>query len=80
MVGAAEFYESQGSGLGKDFLDEVQRSVELITQNPRSGSLVRAEIRRRFLRRLPFGILYRIDSEEIVIAAVMHLRIRPGYW
>lgn len=31
MVGAAEFYESQGSGLGKDFLDEVQRSVERIT-------------------------------------------------
>jgi len=32
------------------------------------------------VRRFPFGILYRIEPEQIVVVAVMHLRRRPGYW
>ncbi|MBC8279527.1 MAG: type II toxin-antitoxin system RelE/ParE family toxin [Chloroflexi bacterium] len=80
MVGAAEFYESQSRGLGLAYLGEVQSAISRITQNPRSGGLIRGEIRCRFLRRFPFSVLYRIDPEEIVIIAIMHLRRRPGYW
>ena len=80
MLGAAEFYEGQALALGQDFLDEVQSAIEGLKLNPSSGGLVRGEIRRRFLRRFPFGILYRVDQDEIVIIAIMHLRRRPGYW
>jgi len=37
-------------------------------------------LRRRLIRRFPFGILYRIEPEEIVIVAVAHLLRKPGYW
>ena len=32
------------------------------------------------VRRFPFGILYRVDPDEIVILAVMHLARQPDYW
>ena len=80
MLEAAEYYESQTRGLGRAFLAEVQRTVDRIVEHPRLGQLVRRGIRRRLTRRFPFGILYRVDPEEIVIIAVMHLRRRPGYW
>ena len=80
MLEAAEYYESQRRGLGRAFLAEIHRTVDRIVENPRIGQAVRQGIRRRLLRRFPFGILYRVDPEEIVIIAVMHLRRRPGYW
>jgi toxin ParE1/3/4 len=80
MLEAAQYYESQTRGLGHEFLGEVQRTVARIIENPRLGQIVRAGIRRRLMPKFPFGILYRIDPDEIVIIAVMHLRRRPGYW
>jgi plasmid stabilization system protein ParE len=80
MLEAAEYYESQRRGLGRPFLAEVQRTVDRIVENPRLDQTVRQGIRRRLLRRFPFGILYQVDPEAIVIIAVMHLRRRPGYW
>jgi len=80
MLEAATYYENQALGLGQDFLAQVQRAVDLIVENPRSGGVMRGEIRRRLVPRFPFGILYHIDPAEIVVIAVMHLRRRPGYW
>ncbi len=80
MLEAAQYYESQTRGLGHEFLGEVQRTVARIIENPRLGQIVREGIRRRLVPKFPFGILYRIDPDEIVIIAVMHLRRRPGYW
>jgi toxin ParE1/3/4 len=80
MLEAAAYYASQAEGLGHNFLAAVQQAAARIVGNPRLGQIVRGDIRRRLLRRFPFGLLYRIDPEEIVIIAVMHLRRRPEYW
>ena len=80
MVEAARFYERRRAGLGFDFLAEVERSIARMREYPEAGRPVRAATRRRLLRRFPYGLLYRLDADEIVIVAVMHLRRRPGYW
>jgi plasmid stabilization system protein ParE len=80
MRAAAAYYEAQVPGLGQEFLREVQRAIERIAEHPRSGTLVHGEVRRCLVGRFPFGILYRLDPEETVVLAVMHLRRRPGYW
>ena len=80
MVAAAQFYESHSHGLGAEFLDEVQRSVQVLSSNPRTAPVIKAGIRRRLLKRFPFGILYAVESDTVVVLAVMHLRRRPGYW
>jgi toxin ParE1/3/4 len=80
MLEAARFYESQTAGLGVDYLSEVERAVQTIAESPTTWPVIEGELRRRLIRRFPFGILYRIEPEEIVIIAVAHLRCRPWYW
>lgn len=79
MNQAARYYEAQASGLGVDYLLEVERAVASISEAPELWPKLEGELRRRLVRRFPFGILYYIES-EIVIVAVAHLRRRPGYW
>jgi len=80
MNEAAQFYEGRRERLGEDFLSEVQHTVESILSFPKSGPVVSENLRRRILRRFPFGLLYAIEDERIVIVAVAHLKRRPGYW
>jgi len=80
MLEAAAFYEEQAANLGREFLAEVQHAADRILESPLAGRKIRGEIRRRLLRRFPFALLYRLDPEEIIILAVMHLRRKPGYW
>lgn len=80
MAEAAEYYELQTKGLGFDFLDEVEYTTKRIQELPASGKCLRDNTRRRLLRRFPFGIIYRLEKEKIVVVAVMHLRRKPNYW
>ena len=77
---AAAYYESESSGLGNIFLDEVERFIEAIARNPNGGVKVRGQVRRRLLHRFPYGILYKVMPKEIRVLAVMNLKRRPMYW
>ncbi len=77
---AAQFYERRCPRLGHDFFDEVERVVASIVEQPYSGVRISRNIRRRILRRFPFGVLYSVEQDGILVVAVMHLRRRPGYW
>ena len=80
MYEAARYYESQASGLGIDYISEVERAVASIAEFPKTWPKLEGELRRRLVRRFPFGILYFNEKDVIVVVAVAHLRRRPGYW
>ena len=80
MLEAASYYESQAAGLGEDYLSEIERAVASIAEFPNTWPIIGGKLRRRLVRRFPFGILYSVEPEEIVIIAVAHLRRKPGYW
>ena len=77
---AARYYEAESPGLGMAFLVEAERSVATIIEHPESSPLVGRSVRRRLLRRFPYGLLYRVRGEQLRILAVMNLRRRPAYW
>ena len=77
---AALFYESRLAGLGKSFAAEVERTIALVREFPEAGSQVGPRRRRVLVARFPYSIVYRHDSDAIVIVAVAHQRRRPGYW
>lgn len=77
---AARFYDERSAGLGGDFLEEVEKTVWSIAAHPSSGVRVSGNIRRRLLRRFPYGVLYAREPDSIVIVAIMHLNREPGYW
>ena len=54
----AEYYEEQVVGLGDDFIDEVEKVLDLIEQYPLSGAKISANERRFLVSRFPYGINY----------------------
>jgi plasmid stabilization system protein ParE len=77
---AAAFYQVSVPGLGDAFLDDVERAIEDVCENPRIGAPITRAFRRAVLRRFPFTIVYAERDDEIVIVAIAHDRRRPGYW
>ena len=77
---AAHYYERESPGLGTAFVAEVERCTAAILEHPQASPVVRGTIRRRLLRRFPYGLLYRVRPEHVRILAVMNLKRRPGYW
>lgn len=80
MLDAARYYELQAPGLGDDFLDKIDSAVRDIGMYPERWPVIRCNIRRRLVHRFPYALLYRVDPEEVVIQATMHLHRHPDYW
>jgi plasmid stabilization system protein ParE len=54
--------------------------LKLIAAFPEFWGSVGAGYRRKLLERYPYGIIYRIEGEEILIIALAHTSRRPAYW
>lgn len=73
-------YDSQSEGLGVQFLDELDRAIRRLLLYPLSCAEIEPGLRRCLLTRFPYGIIYGIDADSIVIIAVAHLHREPRYW
>ena len=80
MQAAAAYYAARTLGLGDTFLNEIEQGLRRIQAFPRLWPVYEDEYRRYLLQRFPYGLIYRIDLEEIFILAVAHLHRHPGYW
>lgn len=77
---AVTWYDSQSRSLGTQFLDDLDRAVRRIVAYPLAGKEIEEYLRRCLLSRFPYGIIYGIDSETIIVIAVAHLHREPRYW
>lgn len=77
---AIEFYESVDSGLGIRFYAEVRNAIDRIKQLPDAWSPLTRNTRRCRTKVFPYGVIYQIREDEILILAVAHLKRRPNYW
>lgn len=81
LLEATRYYAGQGGNLGNDFLDEVDRGIAFILENPEGAPVISAEgVRRKVLARFPYSLLYLVEPGRLRIMAVMHHKRRPGYW
>ena len=80
MSEAAVFYETKTSGLGRNFLDDVQEAIDYLRLYPKAGVEVGDGLRSTLLRRFPFTLIYSLESDGLLIVSVAHHRRRPGYW
>ena len=77
---AALYYDQQEIGLGASFLDEIDAAIDRILRFPYAWHPMSTRTRRCRTHRFPFGLLYQIRSDEILITAVMDLRRDPQRW
>lgn len=82
LTGAFDWYEAQRTGLGRELLAELDAAFAAIIHQPLASGAwsARPRFRRFVLRRFPYILFYRLDSEEVVVVAIAHAKRRPGYW
>jgi len=71
-------YESQRSGLGTRFLDELHRIEGHLRLNPALYQRIDGDLRRAVLRQFPFGLFYVVDDGQVSILACLHLHREPS--
>jgi plasmid stabilization system protein ParE len=77
---ATHYYEQRENGLGTTFLKEIDAALNRVLQNPTAWHQLSPRTRRCRTHRFPFGLIYQIRINEILIVSVMDLRRDPESW
>jgi len=74
------WYELQQLNLGIRFYTIVEESIKFITNNPLCSQEIYKETRRYVIKKFPYGIYYKINSErnEIQIIGILHFKRRTS--
>ncbi len=82
---AVAWYDGQRVGLGTEFLDVIDETLDTIADWPQFGARVEGlspdlEVRRAPILRFPYNVGYIVLEDQVRILAVAHDRRRPAYW
>jgi toxin ParE2 len=77
---AYEYYNLELPGLGEAFLSEVLNALDRIGKFPEAWQPSSKRTRRCQTRRFPYGIMYQIRKDEILVVAIANLHRKPDYW
>ena len=80
LTDAISYYNMQSEGLGYEFAAEVKRTLERIVQYPDAWFKLSNRTHRCRTNRFPYGIIYQVRNETLLIVAVMHLSREPETW
>jgi toxin ParE2 len=77
---AVAYYDSQQPGLSAQFADEVKHALQKILQYPEAWAPISQRTRRCQTHKIPYGIIYRMRGDVLLVIAVMHLHREPRTW
>lgn len=77
---AFEYYQKQKAGLGDEFIKEAMATINRIRINPHAWAILTERTRRCLFNRFPYGIIYQVRENEILIIAIANLHREPDYW
>ena len=71
------WYEKNRLALGYDFLLQVDAGLQFIQRNPEVHPAEYKEVRTHILKRFPYKMIYRVETGNIIILAVLHGKRGP---
>jgi len=77
---AIDYYETYQSKLGLAFFNEILLAINNIIAFPYAWSKISNECHRILLKRFPYGIIYSVESNHILIISIMNIHRKPFYW
>ena len=77
---AVQYYTEQRVEIAQAFINAIEDTVYRIKESPARYAEINEDVRRCMARTFPYGILYTIVQDYILILAVMHCSREPGYW
>jgi toxin ParE1/3/4 len=77
---ATLYYAARDPALARRFVEAVEDAIRRILEAPAAWRVLDDDVRRCLTRVFPYGVLYTIEPDFILIVAVMHSSREPGYW
>ncbi|MDX9796222.1 MAG: type II toxin-antitoxin system RelE/ParE family toxin [Arcobacteraceae bacterium] len=77
---AFNYYQYEQENLGYRFINKFTDAIELIKFYPNGWHQLSKKLRRCLIKNFPYGIIYQIKENEIIIVAVANLHRKPNYW
>lgn len=77
---AVQYYTNQRVEVAQAFINAIEETVYRIKEAPTRYAEIDEDVRRCMTRRFPYGVLYTIEPDYILILAFMHCSREPGYW
>jgi len=74
------YYEYQQKDLGHRFIESFTQTVELIKFYPNGWHPLSKKVKRCLIKDFPYGIIYQVREETIIVVAVANLHRKPNYW
>ena len=74
---AFSWYEDNRTGLGYDFLLQVDAGINFINRNPEIHPIEYRGTRKHLIKRFPYRIIYLVEEERIIVLAVLHGKRSP---
>ena len=80
FIDATFWYEERQPGLGSQFVLEIDHAVELASNHPERFPVKHADIRAVHVRRFPYTVFFRPETNRIIVFAIFHARRDPVAW
>ena len=80
LTDAISYYNTQSEGLGYEFAAEIKKTLGRIAQYPDAWFKLSKRTRRCRTNRFPYGVIYQIREDTLLIVAIMHLSREPESW
>ena len=77
---ATLYYAERDPAVGQRFIAAVEDAIDRILDSPTRWRVLDEDVRRCLTRVFPYGVLYTIEPDFVLIVAVMHCSRQPGYW
>jgi plasmid stabilization system protein ParE len=76
---SARYYADCRAGLEVQFIECVEQALTRVSDAPSRWAVFEGDVRRVLVRVFPFAIFYAVESDYVLVIAVMHLSREPGY-
>lgn len=77
---ARDWYEQRRQGLGREFVLEVDKTLDSVSVNPNAHAAGYHLVRQALVDRFPYIVFYRIAEREIEVLAILHAKRNPRVW
>jgi len=72
-----DWYERQRSGLGYEFISEIEEGLERLSRHPQHYSATTQKYRKLRIKRFPYLIIFEIEDLKVIINSVKRISQEP---
>lgn len=80
FIEAVEYYNAQCPGLGYEFAAEITATLNRISSFPEAWPRISLRTRRCITNKFPYGVIYQIQDNNVLVVAIMHMKRNPVSW